>query len=89
MSKQPKTDPAIREIKKAYRKTAKSELEKLRQAETFWKRRQTIANNKLKEVREALAVFTDAAFERLNGIDPEWHNSDPGLKFKIHTQEVE
>lgn len=49
-----KTEPLIRQARKAYLQTEVAKLEKLLNEQTFWRRRQTIARNKLGEVRDKI-----------------------------------
>lgn len=50
-------DPLAKAVKKAYRSSDLFRLEKLLAEESKWKRRQTIANNKLAEVRYQINEF--------------------------------
>lgn len=55
-----KTDPLIRAAKKAYRSSSVGKLDKLIKEQAFWKRRETIARNKLAEVRDQIDAFGKA-----------------------------
>ena len=48
-----------REIKQVYKRTKVFQVESLRKNRTFWQRRLTIAQNKLKEVDDAMATLAD------------------------------
>ena len=52
-----KTDPMIREMKKAYKASPMNKLDALWAKHAFWKRRETIARNKLVEVRSEIDAF--------------------------------
>lgn len=49
-----KEEPAIRAAKKAYRSTKVFQLDQLLELESKWKRKVTIASNKLADVREQI-----------------------------------
>lgn len=57
--KTPKTDPMLRTLRKAYRSTSQSVLDRLKIQESKWKRKQTIARNKLEEVRAEITALTE------------------------------
>jgi len=63
-----KTDRVILEAKKAYRSTAAYEYDELMAEQSRWLRKQTIANNKLTDVRRRigrlLQAMVTAAAER-------------------------
>jgi hypothetical protein len=50
----PRHDPLVKAVKKARRESAFGQLEKLLHEEGKWKRKTTIASNKLREVRDEL-----------------------------------
>jgi hypothetical protein len=50
--KQPPTDPLIKTMRKIYGASATARVEKLLDAERFWRRRATIAANKLGEIQD-------------------------------------
>lgn len=58
MPKQSKTDPLIKSMKQIYRKSAQSAWDTLLAEESRWKRKLTIAQNKLGEVRNRMNAFT-------------------------------
>lgn len=55
MSKQ---DALLKSMKQTYRSSRQYELDKLLEEETRWKRKVTIATNKLAEVRRRMDAFT-------------------------------
>lgn len=54
----PKTDPLIREMKKTYNASRQKSWDALVASESRWKRKLTIAQNKLGEVRTQMNNFT-------------------------------
>lgn len=58
MPKQSKTDPLIKSMKQTYRKSVQSGWDTLLAEESRWKRKLTIAQNKLGEVRNRMNAFT-------------------------------
>jgi len=52
--KQPKVEPAIRAMRKAYRGSTQYQLDRLLAEEGRWKRKATIAQNKLADVRRRI-----------------------------------
>lgn len=53
----PRHDPLVKAIRKARRDSAFGQLEKLLHEEGRWKRKVTLASNKLKEVRDQINLF--------------------------------
>jgi len=54
---EPKTDPLIRAARKAYRGSNQYQLDQLIAEESRWKRKATIAHNKLADVRNRITEF--------------------------------
>lgn len=52
-----KTDPLIRQAKRAYRQSDQYVLDQLLAEESKWKRRATICSNKLADVRAEINMF--------------------------------
>jgi len=52
-----KTEPLIRASKKALRESSVGKLDALLAEQSFWKRRETIARNKLAELRGEIETF--------------------------------
>lgn len=57
----PSKDPLIKAMRKAYRESKQCELDNLLAEETRWKRKATIAQNKLSDVRDRINKFAQAA----------------------------
>ena len=53
----PKNDPLVKATRKAYRDSAVGQFETLLKEESRWKRKETDASNKLREVREQINRF--------------------------------
>ncbi len=53
----PKNDPLVKATRKAYRESAFGQFETLLKEESRWKRKETVASNKLRVVREQLNRF--------------------------------
>ncbi len=53
-----KKDPLLKSMKQTYRSSRQYELDKLLEEESRWKRKVTIATNKLAEVRRRMDAFT-------------------------------
>jgi len=53
----PKNDPLVKATRKAYRDSAVGQFETLLKEESRWKRKETVASNKLREVREQINRF--------------------------------
>lgn len=60
---EPKTDPLVRAVRKAYLSSKRCELDKLLAEESRWKRKATIAQNKLADVRNRINQFAAEAVE--------------------------
>ena len=59
-----KTDPLIRQAKKAYRATSIGKLDALLKEQSFWKRRETIAWSKLIKVRSKIETLARELAEK-------------------------
>lgn len=63
MSEQPKTDPLVKATRKAYRQSRQYELDQLLAEESRWKRKSTIAQNKLADVRNRINKFAQEGLQ--------------------------
>jgi hypothetical protein len=69
MDKKTKTDPMARSLRKAYRGTAVYRLDQLLAEESRWKRKVTIATNKLADVRAEINAFAQVLAGATLGAD--------------------
>ena len=60
-------DPLIKAVRKAYRASATFKIDELLAAESRWKRKVTIAQNKLFEVRERINKLTVELARKADG----------------------
>ncbi len=69
----PKNDPLVKAVKKAYRESAVGQIETLLKEERRWKSKETMASNKLRAVRERIAK---AALVLAKGADARGEQGD-------------
>lgn len=65
--KKPKTDPLVKSMREVYRQSTRAQWDKLLADESRWKRKLTIAQNKLGEVRVEMNVFTSQCVAAIDG----------------------
>lgn len=67
----PSQDPLVKAVKKAYRSSRQFELDQLLEAESRWKRKATIAHNKLTEVRAKINELAQTMVDEIIKGKPE------------------
>lgn len=67
--RKPSRDPVIKAIRKAYIGSRIQKLDKLEAEASKWRRRATIADNKLKEIHRKMRALTFEALTELHEID--------------------
>lgn len=64
-------DPMVRAANKAYKESAVGKLAALLVVERRWKSKETMARNKLREVREQISEFAVALAKEKTGVNDE------------------